>query len=676
MKRYTTEDYLKLVPQNAIRMSFIDAPGYNAAWDYCITPEGRHFIPCCAEGSFPEYVKLYEFLPETGEMKLCFDMETSLVVYPRTIRPSKIHTSICPLSDGRLIMATHTTASAPTHPHWMPEAYYTHLWEGFMGSNIIIYDPATGEVEDLGIPVPRVSFYGAKYIERHNCLFLSDYFRGHAYRFDLNDRCVTDYGQCMEFGVCYLQEGPDGHLYFSTRSGALWRFNVDTLEPEYTGIEIPRMERPTVHDGGIRRHGANRNVMTYAANGPDGRIYLTTHVGERFFAYDPENRRLETLGYCSPAAVRHDFPEGFVAGMAFDREGKLWYTEKFGTFGKHLCRLDILNPGAQPEDFGLIGTRERACFCVEDIIIRDDILYICDTNYELGCPGVISIDLEVLRCDATEERSLGQDICLFFDKTEPIHQEFYEGDLLADAARLLAVRGKAADEWPFIARNPFHFGRGRRYVCKLWKRFGDSCSAVEAVSFDAAGNVLAYIRAQGGICARIRDGELLDWEHCASPPQRDLDRLARITASYPLPAHPGRQYLARASAMAEMADGSLLVGTGDGCLAVINNGRVFALGPVCNGGAIHDIAASPDGKKLYGVAGDPESLGVVFSFDAENGLELCGSLYYEDCYGSEVVGVSCEPHSIAVSPDGTRVAVGVRDRLGSVYEIEIQRGPE
>ena len=38
------------------------------------------------------------------------------------------------------------------------------MWEGFMGSNVLIYDSDTNEVEDLGIPVPRESIYEAKYI--------------------------------------------------------------------------------------------------------------------------------------------------------------------------------------------------------------------------------------------------------------------------------------------------------------------------------------------------------------------------------------------------------------------------------------------------------------------------------------------------------------------------------
>ena len=219
MENYSLEKALELIPQSAIKQCYItDSPGHNAAWDYHITPSGRHFIPCCAEGSFAEYVRLYEYYPKTNTVEKKFNLDDRIVVYPRTIRPSKFHTCMCSMPNGKIIAATHTTAAAPTHKEWMPEAYYGHMWEGYMGSNVLIYDPKTNEVEDLGIPVARESIYGAKYIPEHNCLFFITYYRGHLFRFDLDTRNVTDYGQCTEFGCYLLADGTDGNIYFSSRT--------------------------------------------------------------------------------------------------------------------------------------------------------------------------------------------------------------------------------------------------------------------------------------------------------------------------------------------------------------------------------------------------------------------------------------------------------------------------
>lgn len=658
MKKYTPEQYMRMVPQSAVKQCFIDAPGFNAAWDYCVTPEGRHFIPCCAEGTFPEYVKLYEYLPETNEMKLCFDLEGTIVVYPRTIRPSKFHTSINPMPDGKLIMTTHTTASAPSHPCWLPEGYYTHMWEGFMGSNVLIYDPDTGKVEDLGIPVPRDTIYGAKYIPEKNCLFFFTYIRGHAYLFDLNDRSVTDFGQCSEFGSYLLKKASDGNIYFTTRSGDMWRFNLATMKPEYTGVQTPREDTPACRA---------RNVMTYAATGPDGRLYYVTHLGRRFFVYDPKTNTLETLGYTVPEEMREDYPDAMVFGLAFDEYGKLWYT--CSTNALHLCRIDIMDPEAEPECFGLVGTEKRGHSCVENIFLRDDILYMSDANHGPDAPGIVSVDLGQIRRQTEEPRIICQDVLYYLPEKAAKFAHLYRGDIQADAKWLLDYKAQEQRDGKNIRANPFGFGTGEKYVCKLWKKFGTAQSQVYAVAYDDNGNVRAYIDAEGGTCVTVKDGEILAVEK-GRVPEKDAAAVEAQFAQYRLPAHPGRQYLARASACAELADGTMLVGTRDGMLAAVRNGKVFSYGAVCNDGPVHDLAVSPDGR-AFGVAGDPESLGVVFTVDPQTGVELGGSVYFTDGSSRERTGVSCEPCCIAVSPDGKRVAIGVRDNLGCVYEFEV-----
>ncbi len=666
---YTAEEYLGMIPQSAVRQRFIEAPGYNAAWDYCITPQGRHFISCCAEGTFPEYVKLYEYLPEEEEMKLCFDMEKSLVVYPRTIRPSKIHTSINPMPDGRLIMTTHTTASAPSHPCWMPEAYYSHLWEGYKGSNVIIYDPDTGKVEDLGIPVPRDTIYGAKYLAAHNCLFFTTYIRGHAYLFDLKDRSVKDFGQCTEFGVYHLAKASDGNIYFTTRGGAMWRFNTTTLVPEYMGVNVPE-DAAKIRAKGKPNCGVNRNMMAYSATGTDGRLYFTVHINSRFFVYDPKTNQLEMLGPVLPEVLEERIPYAMILGMAFDQYGKLWYGCGSDPTGLRLFCLDIMSPGAMPEDMGLIGVPNRVQTAAENIFIREDVLYLSDTNHGPDCPGVVSIDLAEVRKRAKEPRELCQDVIIFWNamKQDPEIEELYRGDFMADSSSYRAFLDQCARDSRYLSENPFRVGK-ERYVCKLWKTFGTEGSQVLAVSYNDEGNVLARIGAEGGICVTVRDGEILKQEKDGDIPVKNGNVAEWNVAGYSLPAQPGRQYLAVATACAGLADGSMLVGTKDGMLGLIRGGKVFGLGSVCDGGEVHDMATSPDGRKVYGVAGDPDSLGMIFVYDSESGLQLLGWNHFEDGAGEESIGVSCEPCCIAVSPDGTRIAVGMKDRLGCVYEL-------
>ncbi len=657
MEEYTREQYLQMIPQSSVKQCFIDAPGFNAAWDYYVTDDGKHYIPCCAEGTFPEYVKLYEYLPETNEMKFLFDLEESITVYPRTIRPSKFHTSINPMPDGKLIMTTHTTASAPGHLCWMPDAYYTHMWEGYMGSNVIIYDPKTGGVEDLGIPVPRDTIYGAKYIPEINALFFITFMRGHAYLFKLDDRSVTDFGQCTEFGVYHIHRAADGNIYFSTRSGDLWRFNVSKGKTEYTGIEIPREDTIV---------SKTNNVMAYSVDGADGRMYFVTHLGRHFFAYDPKRNVLERLGYTVPEGMREQYPDSKVFGMVFDKFGQLWYTVHTNMI--HLCCIDIGNPQAEPRSFGLVGTEKRCHDCVENIFIRDDVLYMADANHGPDAPGIVSVDLREVRKNVDSPRIICQDpIAYITRRNDFINTELYKGDIGKDSKRIADFYNQEKQDQIYISENPFSFGKGEKYVCKLWKKVGADGSQVYKVSHDADGNVLAYMDC--GKCATVKNGEIIKIADCAKEEQMDGKEIS--FDKYILPAHPGRQFLAVATAFNELVDGNFIVGTKDGMLALVKNGKVFSLGAVCNDGAVHDIAVTPDGKKAFGVAGDRDSLGVVFSFDMETGIEIGGRIYFTNGSSCERTGISCEPCCVDVSPDGKRVAIGVRDNLGCVYEFEI-----
>lgn len=668
MNNYTIKKALELIPQRAFKHQYVtDSPGYNAAWDYHITKNGRHFIPCCAEGAFPEFVRLYEYFPKTNTLELKFKLDDKITVYPRTIRPSKFHTCMNDLPDGKIIMTTHTTASAPTHHCWMPEAYYGHMWEGFMGSNVLIYDPETNEVEDLGIPVPRESIYGAKYIPEHNCLFFITYYRGHAYRFNLDDRSLVDYGQLTEFGNYHLAWGPDGNIYFSTRSGDLWRYNIKTMQPEYTGVEIPREDCDA---------SKARNVMTYTANGPDGKMYLCTHLGKKFFSYDPKTNKLETLCETAAPGTRH-FSDGnsFVFGMQFDDEGKLWYTvdSRIAHLGLRLCRLDVTKPGSEPEDFGIIGTPDRVHVVIESIYIRDGVLYLSDANGPYA-PGVGAVDLKILLEDKDKEREIPQDPHVYMYNKTSRFVEYYRGDIPLDPEALWTTDEQTGVEIAeYSQNNPFSFYRHKKhYVAKLWKKFGASGSQVRAIEYNDDGYAVAYIEAEGGLAVTVRDGEIISYKKAAIPKTESSEAIAAKFDGIKLPAHPGRQFLAKANAYVSLADGSTLVGTKDGMVALVKDGKVFSLGSVCNDGAVHDIAVSPDGKRAVGVAGDRDSLGIIFTFDLDEGLDIAGFTYYlNGCHSREKCGVSCEPCCVAFSKDGKRLAIGVRDNLGCVYEYEV-----
>src|SRR5690606_14710891 len=127
----TAGNLLASIPEEITRFTQLpNELGHNAEWDFVKSPDGRFYVSVCRENEKPLNAFLYEYYPDTGQLSLIFDVSKVWIVDAQQMPPSKIHTSIDFLPDGRLIMATHNTAPAPGHKQWMFEQFYEHIWEG------------------------------------------------------------------------------------------------------------------------------------------------------------------------------------------------------------------------------------------------------------------------------------------------------------------------------------------------------------------------------------------------------------------------------------------------------------------------------------------------------------------------------------------------------------------
>lgn len=265
---------------------------HNAIWDARVTKDGTLYFALATELTTAGYVRLYKYDFETNEAIECFKAEDVIMPSDKAIRASKFHTSIYEMNDGRLIMTTHTTDRSPLHPSWMPFQYYHHIWEDYAGSNIIIYDPKTGKAENLGIPVPHESIYGAAYDEKHNALFFTGMFRGHTYRYDLNARRLIDFGQTAENFAWRLLKDKNGDILGASRSGYMYKIDVNTLKIRDLNYRLPVRSYPEYTGGDFK-------CLSNGSIGPDGRLYMLAYYGRHIVPYDSVNAlRLKFLYRC------------------------------------------------------------------------------------------------------------------------------------------------------------------------------------------------------------------------------------------------------------------------------------------------------------------------------------------------------------------------------------------
>lgn len=663
MEKYvlaSREDF-KLISQTGVQQ-YLYPPrhSHNAIWDSNVGPDGKLYFGLASEICNNGYVRFCSYDYHTNETTEHFKVEDVIMPQDRAIRASKFHSSICFMPDGRIIMTTHTTDKAPSHPTWMPIAHYHHLWEGFAGGAIVIYDPKTDKAECLGIPVPHESIYGSVYEPAHNAVWFLGIFRGHLYRYSLDDKTTIDFGKVTENYAFRLVIGTDGNVYSASRTGHLYRANTETLELE----DLDYQFKHCPYD-----HHSFYNNLSIAHNGPDGRLYMAGMYSGNLIAFDPKTDTFEDMGSYL-RADRHAIGENRhgIFGMDFDADGVLWYVvTSLNNFDANLpCgmpnslyRWDITR-GGEPEWLGVVGTPQRACaWCSELAINHEGIMFITGTNHALDGPDITAINLNEYKPTMYTQTLPLTDPYFDPDDEEYIRQseEIHRDELILAAnptTVAFPIAGSPALLWRALA--PKHiedsavkslFWKDNETVCGI-------CGEKTQYAFTVKNCVLECVKPLAEL-TQEEQSFFKQGENKLSAPVEEQ-----------LPYQPGRQYKAVATADATLFDGRRFVGTLDGMAAIIKEGSVFCLGAAAVNGPIHCLTATPDGKTVYGVAGDEMDLASLFSYNDQDGLKWLG--YMDSIYGKNIDEIYNCTHvtSCAVSPDGKYLAIGADERLGTV----------
>jgi hypothetical protein len=662
------EGYFELLPQEAVRYSkFPVNTKHNAIWDFNWGHDGKMYVALCGELGNALNAFLYEYDRQTGSLEFCFDAGRETMADPRMIPPSKIHTSIAPIREGKVIMTTHTTARSRVHPYWLFDQHYTHQWEGYPGSHILVWDPATRQCSNLGIPVARESIYGACYDDRNNALWFSTYLRGHLCRLDLETRKVDDFGQITEFGSFKFVKDRLGNMLISTRSGTVFHIAVDNGTITDLGI----LANETEKNPNWRGH----RILAHHAAMPDGRILLGLHWSDWLYAFDPETLEFERLGDFRPAAFIQSAPWMMQKGLAFDSKGILWQAtlcpinEAVG-FVAHLYRWDIMG-GKEPEYVGLLGTPDRVTACVSEMHMdSDDMLHIADSNHGEDMPGIIAVNTRYLQrsiTNGTFRRSERvRDIVAYLPYSDA--RDAYPLDNFDKAsAPYIALKQEFKEYDEFLKKQAYTEVQSEQATgIRLWRQFGrGTASLVQNLEWSGPDSLMLQLPSGTYSTDAQSNFQILEKKDHSFHLSGDKDNLPAVLKESHPPARQGRQFKARISAWAPWGIHSWIIGTDDGCVALFHEQTksTYALGAVGVHGPVHQIAVAEG--HAYGVSGDPNDLGNLFHYSDKTGLRQVGRMMITA--GEEPVFSNTQPVRLAISPDGERVAVGVADELGCIY---------
>lgn len=665
------DEFFKLIPQKGVTHYLVEEePTHNAIWDMCISPEKTVFFSVCGESYAAEYARLYEFNPKTRQMKHHFNLEEKLIHQEQSLRTSKLHTAMCCMGDGRIITTTHTTSPSPRHKLWMPYEYANHQWEGYQGSNILIYNYRTGELENRGVISPYDTTYGGTYCPETGDYFCTTWMMGKGYVYDVNTgehRCM---GQVSDTATSRTFLCSDGNIYGSTYSGRMFRYNKEKRDIEYLDADL----------GDLLRHAAEYQGTLYITTGPCG----VAGRGQELFAYELATGKLERLGRPVPKiGYSGDSEEVYMNayGMAIDSKGRLWYgcmTHIPGiTYcGTRLYMWDVIN-GKEPVDYGFLGTPKRTVSIPAEMRIVDDVLYISDGNHvshEDTCCGLLVIDLKTFEeAAAGEERLYSHDYMNYIPY--PLScAAYYPKDDYEELWNLYRERYELNCTYKKFQQENWYRKRTDGVIgISYWEQIGRENTVVHSVVFrdDSHFYILCGQRERYCVEAEITpggEGKIL--EISKTQLEKVPERKVQLPENLRLPFLPGRQHLAFPESCVPWQDGAVLVGTGDMMLARVKGDQVFGLGAVCTCGGVHSLCVMPDGKKAYGVCGYEMGIGSWFSYDETVGVQNLG--YIPDVFASNGRKVCIyHPTTLAVSPDGKYLAIGGSDELSGVVVIRL-----
>ena len=656
---------LRLLPQSAIRGAIVDEHDRrNAIWDMFVTSKGRCFFALCAELHVCEAVGLYEYIYETNEIKCCFELSKLMCYHKDAIMPSKIHTSMSEMNDGRIIMTTHTTAQSRLHPYWHPEPFVNHVYEGYQGSNILIYDPESGTLENRGIPVPHESIYGGTYDPSHNAFYFTGFFRGHLYRYDLDSGELTDYGKVTEVSSFRLFRSKiDGNIYSASRCGSFYRINTATQKVEELGITFPKDYEPYSTDMHVQ--------LDYIADGKDGNIYLHYIFGYNFYRYNIAENTLEPIGDGRPEDLDIVHPNQQY-GLAVDERGVLWYTiqnlsESYDWSTAYLIRWDYL-AGEKPRNMGLVGTRERSANVMAEMHYHDGILYMTGGNHHFDTPAMFAVDiarLESLDYDLdkdSDETPLSADVINYMHLECP--EKYYpygESEFSRQMKKANAYREYSEGFARFLKENNYAIKAKKMVPYALFREYGREASSVDKVYYKDNSLCIEF----GAEGAKRR----LDTRTQKVDPIDKISSISEVPDIPPdmIPSAVGRNFRAKIRSAAKIGGNRYLCGTEDGILFIWNGDTVFNLGACPNtSGEVRDICYCEKTGTAYGILGSKMDICMIFSYDDRSGVKYLGMTRFNIETG---LYLNTSLSSIAVSEDGDRIAVGSDENMGAAYEI-------
>ena len=344
--------------------TFPDPLVWDSNYTACfVASDGRVYVGLNQHGAAGT-VAVYD--PASDEMTTLGDMnrlvgQTNVWVEPQ----AKVHAQIGEGADGKIYFGTHLSAFYNFAKFTSGEAYPGGHW--------MVYEPATGDVTDLGIGRKGNGFLTMTIDPERGRLYGVTYPQAHFLYYDIASGETTDLGRVQNWDAIGRTLALDdrGRVYGPWGQGRLWRYDPETDDIDNLMVRLPQREVGVpVH----RAYWETEQTFTAVAHSPDHtKIYFLETGTSYLVEYDPHQgpegtmRRLAQLSadrYLDERAVPYamlSFTLGpdniiyYATNSAIgDEEGNPYWG---GGMSAGLVTFD-LNTGER-RDHGVIRTRDE-----------------------------------------------------------------------------------------------------------------------------------------------------------------------------------------------------------------------------------------------------------------------------------------------------------------------------